>query len=202
MGKCFYDYPKRENNYPKVVFSDQQLLPATILFSRLPRAFAIHFCRIDSALHFCASVLVAIGRSLASFSEPCLPNNQIWLQHWTPNREVGSARGNPRRNSSKSAPVIKKFRFNMCFYPYGVHIIKVLALGPLLAILIFQGSQMTLMTTKMTMFFRQKHRRHPLMTPLSHCNNEKSNFSASVPPISNSWILFPTHFVAEVRFFH
>ena len=87
--------------------------------------------------------------------------------------KLGQKGGTPRRNSSKSAPVIKKFRFNMCFYPYGVHIIKVLALGPLLAILIFQGSQMTLMTTKMAMFFRHKPHQHPLMTPLSHCNNEK-----------------------------
>ena len=74
----------------------------------------------------------------------------------------------------------------MCFYPYGVHMIKVLALGPLLAILIFQGSQMTLMTTKMAMFFRHKGRRHPLMTPLNHCNNEGSQVSASDPPIETS----------------
>ena len=124
-----------------------------------------------------------------------------WLQRLTPNREVGSDGGTPRRNSSKSAPVVKKFRFNTCFYPYGVHIIKVLALGPLLAILIFQGSQMILMATKMAMFFRHKGRRHPLMTPLNHCNNERSQVSASVPPTESPWILFTTHFVVDVRFF-
>ena len=74
----------------------------------------------------------------------------------------------------------------MCFYPYGVHIIKVLALEPLLAILIFQGSQMTLMTTKMAMFFRHKPHQHPLMTPLNHCNNERPQISAPVPPIETS----------------
>ena len=74
----------------------------------------------------------------------------------------------------------------MCFYPQGVHVIKVLARRPLLAILIFQGSQMTLMTTKLAMFFRRKARRHPLMTPLNHCNNESSQVSASVPPIETS----------------
>ena len=50
------------------------------------------------------------------------------------------------QNSSKSAPVIEKTMFNMCFYPQGVHRIKVLALGPLLAILIFHGPQMTLVS--------------------------------------------------------
>ena len=68
-------------------------------------------------------------------------------------RKLGQKGGSPRQNTSKSAPVIEKTMFNMCFYPYGVHIIKVLVLGPLLAILIFQGSQMTLMATKMAMFF-------------------------------------------------
>ena len=79
--------------------------------------------------------------------------------------KLGQKGGTPRRNTSKSAPVIEKTMFNMCFYPYGVHIIKVLALEPLLAILIFQVTQMTLMTTKMAMLFRDKHRRHPLMPP-------------------------------------
>ena len=71
--------------------------------------------------------------------------------------KLGQMGRDPKQNSSKSAPVIEKTMFNMCFYPQGVHRIKVLALGPLLAVLIFQGSQMTLMTTKMAMFFRQKN---------------------------------------------
>ena len=111
-------------------------------------------------------------------------------------------RGEPRGGTPQNQlPWLTKTMFNMCFYPYGVHIIKVLALGPLLAILIFQGSQMTLMTTKMAMFFRHKPHQHPLMTPLNHCNNERPQISASVPPINTSWNLCPTHFVTEVRFF-
>ena len=110
----------------------------------------------------------------------------VHLVHLSEERKVGQKGGSPRRNTSKSAPVIEKTMFNMCFYPYGVHIFKVSALGPLLAILIFQGSQMTLMTTKMAMFFRHKPHQHPLMTPLNHCNNERSQVSASVPPIETS----------------
>ena len=58
-----------------------------------------------------------------------------------------------------------------------------------------------LMTTKITIVFRHKGLHQPLMTPQSHCNNERSQFSASVPPIETSQFLFPTHFVADVRFF-
>ena len=57
------------------------------------------------------------------------------------------------------------------------------------------------MTTKITIVFRHKGLHQPLMTPQSHCNNERSQFSASVPPIETSQFLFPTHFVANVWFF-
>ena len=57
------------------------------------------------------------------------------------------------------------------------------------------------MTTKITIVFRHRGLHQPLMTPQSHCNNERSQFSASVPPIETSQFLFPTHFVADVRFF-
>ena len=57
------------------------------------------------------------------------------------------------------------------------------------------------MTTKNTIVFHHKGIHQPLMTPQSHCNNEGSQISASVPPIESSQILFPTHFVADVRFF-
>ena len=55
------------------------------------------------------------------------------------------------------------------------------------------------MTTKITIVFRHKGLHHPLMIPQSHCNNERSQFSASVPPIESSQFLFLTHFVADVR---
>ena len=39
------------------------------------------------------------------------------------------------------------------------------------------------------------------LKPQDHCNNERSRFSDSVPQIDRSQILFPTHFVPNVRFF-
>ena len=100
--------------------------------------------------------------------------------------KVGSDRGKPEAKQLKINSRDQKLMFNTCSYPYGVHSIKVLALGPILAILIFQGSQMTLMTTKMAMFFRHEDHQHTLMTPLNHCNNERPQISASVPPINTS----------------
>ena len=44
---------------------------------------------------------------------------------------------NPAPNTSKSAPVVKKSKSGICFYPVGVRIIGVSALGPNSAILIF-----------------------------------------------------------------
>ena len=57
------------------------------------------------------------------------------------------------------------------------------------------------MTTKINIVFRHRGPHQPLMTPQSHCNNERSQISASVPPIESSQFLFPTHFVADVRFY-
>ena len=87
---------------------------------------------------------------------------------------------NPAPNTSNSAPVVKKSKSGMCFYPQGVRIIGDSALGLNSAILIFVTP---LMTTKITIVFRHKGLHQPLMTPQSHCNNERSQFSASVPPI-------------------
>ena len=42
---------------------------------------------------------------------------------------------------------------------------------------------------------------HSCKNAQDHFNNERSQFSDSVSPIESSQILFPTHFVADVRFF-
>ena len=55
-------------------------------------------------------------------------------------------------NTSNSAPVVEKLKSGIGFYPQGVRIIGVLALGPNFAILIFQ----TQMITKMAIVFRHK----------------------------------------------
>ena len=44
---------------------------------------------------------------------------------------------NPAPNTSNSAPVVEKLKSGIGFYPQGVRIIGVLALGPNFAILIF-----------------------------------------------------------------
>ena len=49
----------------------------------------------------------------------------------------GQSGENPARNTSNSAPVVEKSKSGMCFYPVGVRIIGVSALGPNSAILIF-----------------------------------------------------------------
>ena len=47
-------------------------------------------------------------------------------QDWVDERENGMNQGkNPRRNPSKSAPVVEKFNFSIGFYPQGVRIIGV-----------------------------------------------------------------------------
>ena len=52
-------------------------------------------------------------------------------------RKLDQPGKNPAQNTSHSAPVVEKLMSSIGFYPQGVRIIGVLALGPHLAILIF-----------------------------------------------------------------
>ena len=52
-------------------------------------------------------------------------------------RDLGQSGRNLAPDTSKSPPVMEKYMLSICFYPQGVHIIGVLALGPILSTLIF-----------------------------------------------------------------
>ena len=52
-------------------------------------------------------------------------------------KQISTPTDIPPRNTSKSAPVVEKSKSGMYFYPVGVRIIRVSALGPNSAILIF-----------------------------------------------------------------
>ena len=70
-----------------------------------------------------------LGRNCVRFATPA----EASLGKW------GQSGENParNRNTSNSAPVVKKYKSSIGFYPQGVCIIGVLALGPHFAILIF-----------------------------------------------------------------
>ena len=85
----------------------------------------------DPFVQFAISVKTKLGKCMKAIRFRFATPAEASLGKW------GQSGETPARNTSNSAPVVKKYKSSIGFYPQGVCIIGVLALGPHFAILIF-----------------------------------------------------------------
>lgn len=84
-------------------------------------------CSLAGSMAQSTATLFASPRALSDFLTSHGRVSRLvmgWEGGW------GDSGNNPRRNTSKPVPVLKKFNFSKCFYPMGVRIIGVWTLGP------------------------------------------------------------------------